>query len=217
MTLSRKRGSIDFDQWAPTYEQPKKQFYYEQAHKAVLTLVASCIEPQSILDIGCGTGRLLRTAKIHWPHATLTGVDPSPGMIEIARQLTPDATFQIGMAEKLPLPDAMADVAISTISFHHWKDPLTGVREVARVLRPGGIFFLATVAPLSWPFLWMLHHPRSQTPTELRDIFREAGLQLRLQRFALAGFVIMTIGQSPEQAQANGSHKLKTLPLPGEL
>lgn len=119
-------------------------------------------------------------------------------MIEIARQLTPDATLQIGMAELLPLSDAIADVVFSTISFHHWKDPLAGVREVARVLRPGGFFFLATVAPLCWPFLWMLRHPRSQTPAELRNIFREAGLQLRLQRFALAGFVIITVGRRSE-------------------
>lgn len=115
-------------------------------------------------------------------------------MVEIAHHLLPDATFHVGEVEALPLPDASVDVVLSTVSFHHWRDRLAGVREVVRVLRPGGAFFLADVSPLTWPFLWLLRQPRSQTPAEMRSLFPEAGLQLLFQRFVVAGSVLVTAG-----------------------
>lgn len=194
MAPSSKRKSIDFDQWAPTYESSRNQRFYDRIHDIVLTFVANSAELGSLLDVGCGTGRLLRAAKARWPNATLTGIDPSPRMVETAHHLLPDATFHVGEAEALPLPDTSVDVVLSTVSFHHWRDQLAGVREVGRVLRPEGVFFLADVSPLTWPFLWLLRQPRSQTPAEMRSVFRKAGLPLFFQRFVVAGSVLVTAG-----------------------
>lgn len=66
-----------------------------------------------------------------WPEAHLAGVDPAQGMLEVARHLTPEARFYLGSGEALPLEDASVDLALSTISFHHWQDQAAGVREVA--------------------------------------------------------------------------------------
>jgi ubiquinone/menaquinone biosynthesis C-methylase UbiE len=197
MTSSSSRNSVDFDWWALAYETTRNQIFYGRVHQAVLKLVESRIRPGDLLDVGCGTGRLLRAAKLRWPDARLVGIDASPRMVEIARRLTPDASLQVGTAEALPLPDASIDVALSTISFHQWQDQLAGLREVVRVLRPGGYCFLADVSPVIWLSLWLPGQPRSQTRAEMRRLFRQAGLHVRLQKFVCAGVVLVTVGQRP--------------------
>ena len=57
----------------------------------------------------------------------LLGVDPAPGMIEVAKRLTPTARLYLGTGEALPLEEASVDLALSTISFHHWQDQAAGV------------------------------------------------------------------------------------------
>ncbi len=132
-----------FNRWASTYESSRVQnFLVDRVHRAVLELLVTA-EPRRVLDIGCGTGRLLRTMGARWPAAQLTGVDAAEGMVEVARRLMPTATFYTGVAEALPLPDASADLVLGTLSFHHWHDRAAGVREVGRVLRP---FMFASVA-----------------------------------------------------------------------
>src|SRR5260370_7298929 len=71
-------------------------------------------------------------------------------MLEMARRLTPNATFSPGMAEALPLQDASVDLALNTTSFHHWQDQAAGIREIARLLRPGGYFILAEASFPDW-------------------------------------------------------------------
>jgi ubiquinone/menaquinone biosynthesis C-methylase UbiE len=110
---------------------------FDPVHFAVLHQAESRFKPASVLDIGSGSGRLLRKAHDYWPEAQLSGVDPAQKMLEVARHLTPEARFYMGSGEALPLEDASVDLALSTISFHHWRDQAAGAREVARVLRPG--------------------------------------------------------------------------------
>ena len=149
---------------------------------ATLALAASIIpQPQNILDAGCGTGRLLRRAHTLWPEAQLIGVDPANGMIEIAQRLTPNATFHTGMAESLPLADASVDLALSTTSFHHWQDQAAGIREIARVLRPGGYFLLVDFSFPGW-FVGVLRLKRVHSPAQMRALFLQAGLSVQTQR-----------------------------------
>ena len=73
--------------------------------------------------------------------AELTGADPAAGMIDQARAAAPGGAsvrFVQAFAEELPFPDASFDLVTSTMSFHHWADQRRGLREVRRVLAPGG-------------------------------------------------------------------------------
>jgi ubiquinone/menaquinone biosynthesis C-methylase UbiE len=191
-TTSRKNDVERFSRWSRTYEDSWLQkHFFNRVHEAVLTLAANGAEPEIILDVGCGTGRLLRAAGTRWPHAALIGVDAAEGMVEVARSLTPGATFYVAMAEALPLPDASVDLALSTTSFHHWSDQAAGIREVARVLRPGGRFFLADVAGPAW-LSKLLHWSRFQSPAHVQTLFTEAGLRVILQKPVVSRFVLVT-------------------------
>jgi len=186
----------EFDQWSRNYEKSWSQaFYFDPIHRAVLDLVArrdGSSVPVTILDIGCGTGRLLRKAGQHWPAAALVGVDPSQGMIEVASRLMPEATFHVAAAESLPLPDASVDLAITTMSFHHWKDQAAGVREIARVLRPGGRFCLADATLPAW-LARLIHHMEGNSFGAWRALLESAGLSVAAQQRRFLGHILLTL------------------------
>ena len=97
-----------FDRRSSTYEHSFFQrLFFDRIHRAALNLIPTEFNPEAILDIGCGTGRLLRKAAVRWPGARLSGVDPAEGMIREARRLTPGATFYVSTAESLALPDCV--------------------------------------------------------------------------------------------------------------
>lgn len=98
---------------------------------------------EDVLDIGCGTGSALRAMAARTSGA-LVGVDPFERMLGHARALTDDGrvTFQVAGAESLPFEDDSFDVVTAINSTSHWGDLAKGLAEVARVLRPGGLFVL---------------------------------------------------------------------------
>jgi ubiquinone/menaquinone biosynthesis C-methylase UbiE len=184
MTTKHSEKDVErFEQWASTYENSWLQrAFFERVYQATLTLAAGTVhQPVSVLDVGCGTGKLLRRANIYWPEAQLIGVDPANGMIEMAKRLTPDATFFTGMAEALPLEDASVDLALSTSSFHHWQDQAAGIREIARVLRPGGYFVLVDASFPDW-LVRVFRLKRFHSPAQLRTLFIQAGLHIQMQQ-----------------------------------
>jgi ubiquinone/menaquinone biosynthesis C-methylase UbiE len=183
VTKHSEKDIEHFDQWSSSYENSWMQrAFFDQTHQAVLSLAASIVhQPESVLDVGCGTGRLLRRAYRYWPEAQLIGVDPANGMIERAKLLTPNATFFTGMAEALPLPDASVDLALSTTSFHHWQDQAAGIREIARVLRPGGFFILVDISVPEW-LERVVRQERFHSPAQMRTLFNQAGLHVQTQQ-----------------------------------
>ena len=112
-----------FNRRAATYETASSQgYFFDRVQRNVLNLAKNQSSPQVILDVGCGTGRLLRKAKQQWPNAHLIGVDAAQKMVEQATQLFSEAEFHVAMAEDVPLPDSSVDLVFSTLSFHHWSD-----------------------------------------------------------------------------------------------
>jgi ubiquinone/menaquinone biosynthesis C-methylase UbiE len=92
-----------------------------------------------VVDVGCGPGVAVRySARLG---ATVTGVDPAPVMLRVARLLTRSSAkvrYTKGAAEEIPLPEDSASIVWSIATVHHWSDIDTGLREVRRVLLPGG-------------------------------------------------------------------------------
>jgi ubiquinone/menaquinone biosynthesis C-methylase UbiE len=138
----------DFEAWSATYDTSRlQQLFFDRVHARVvreLHGVVRGVEAPVVCDVGCGTGRLLARLRESFPAASLIGVDAAAGMVEVASRKPElqDVRLCVGSAEALPLEDASCDVVVSTVSFHHWADQAAGLREVARVLRPGGRLLL---------------------------------------------------------------------------
>jgi ubiquinone/menaquinone biosynthesis C-methylase UbiE len=177
-----------FDQWSETYERSLVQWlFFDRIHRGVLKRLPADFIPLHILDIGCGTGRLLRRIHSRWPSAALVGIDQSPGMVSQARRYTPAATIYEASAENLPFEDNSVDLAASTMSFHHWTDQPQGVSETCRVLRRGGVFVLADTS---------IGHGHPLSRVQIQSLFQASGLEICSQS-SVVPFIFITVAKKP--------------------
>jgi ubiquinone/menaquinone biosynthesis C-methylase UbiE len=118
--------------------------------RTALQPIAACLSGRdqrqlSLLDVACGTGRFLRQVRLVYPALQLKGLDLSRAYLDEARRHLGDlraVEWIEAAAEAMPLPDASVDVATSIFLFHELpaevRRQVTG--EIARVLKPGGLF-----------------------------------------------------------------------------
>lgn len=97
-----------------------------------------------LLDVGCGSGELLRDAAAL--RADVAGCDPAPGMLALAGRAAPGADLRAAGAEALPWPDAAFDVVVAVNALHFAEDEEAALAEVHRVLAPGGRVAIANWA-----------------------------------------------------------------------
>jgi ubiquinone/menaquinone biosynthesis C-methylase UbiE len=107
-------------------------------------------------------------------------------MVSEAARLNPQATFRLAAAESLPFPDQTADAVMTSLSFHHWSNQAKGLQEIARVLRPGGLFCLAD-------HRLNLFRERVRNRKQIQALIIAAGLAVRKQRGMGMGLVLVTI------------------------
>lgn len=110
---------------------------------------AGILAGQRVLDVACGTGVLAREAfNRTGPDGQITGLDPSHAMLAVAKQLAPQVEWKQGVAESLPLADRSFDVVVSQFGFMFFTDRPQALREMLRVLTPGGRLAVAV-----WDYL----------------------------------------------------------------
>lgn len=115
--------------------------HHEIAEKTALLALSTAQSPGRVLDLGCGTGYLLRRLAREYPDVRkLAGIDAAATMIEVAERGADDArvNFLVGVAEQLPYPDGSFELVVSSTSFDHWSDQQKGLVECRRVLTGGG-------------------------------------------------------------------------------
>ncbi|WP_273732796.1 class I SAM-dependent methyltransferase [Mycolicibacterium septicum] len=126
---SPKQRSLSFGSEAAAYERGRPS-YPPETIDWLLPEGA-----QDVLDLGAGTGKL--TTRLVERGLDVIAVDPIPEMLELLSNSLPDTPALLGTAEEIPLADNSVD-AVLVAQAWHWFDPERAVKEVSRVLRPGG-------------------------------------------------------------------------------
>jgi SAM-dependent methyltransferase len=140
----------DYDALAEAYavanEGGIQNAYYERP--AILAL-AGDVDGRRILDAGCGSGSLF--AELRDRGAVVTGIDVSPGMLEVARRRLGDgADLQVAdLRDPLPFPDSAFDDVIASLVLHYLEDWAPTLAELRRVLRTGGRLIVSVDHPFA--------------------------------------------------------------------
>jgi len=141
-----------------------------------------------ILDVGCGTGaNLLMLSK----YGDAEGVDISEDALAFCRERGLDKV-KLGAGEELPYENGTFDLVTAFDVVEHMDDDLAGLKEMRRVLRPGGRVLLFVPA---FMFLWGLqddvsHHRRRYRMSELRRALEEAGFEIERTTYANITFFL---------------------------
>jgi ubiquinone/menaquinone biosynthesis C-methylase UbiE len=150
--------------------------------------------PLTGLDVGSGTGRF--TPALADAFGPVTGIEPSVRMREIAeaQRRHPGVRYLAGSAEELPAPAASADYALFFLSWHHVGDKARAVRELTRVVRPGGRLLLRANFrdhhPRPW---WLEHFPRGyEVDASIFQPLHEVIASFTSAGWRVAGFDLVT-------------------------
>ncbi len=127
-----------YDEFSKSYDRTRQGEYHRFLDDSALSLLAPYLPCESVLEIGCGTGRLLERVAARAKQAT--GVDLSPGMLLSAREK--GLNVHEAPAQALPFEEASFDLVYSFKVLAHVQEITEAVREAVRVARPGGVLVL---------------------------------------------------------------------------
>ncbi len=155
---------LHYDQVASSYDQPRHHFFYGHLAEKLCIMAKKHVQPESILDVGCGTG--ISTVEIikHFPGAEVTALDRSLSMLDLARKKEDigAATFCYGQTKDLRVSEKRSDLIIANMSYH-WLS--SGDRLALRdAVKEKGILVMSF--PLIMPF------PKKEGNSLLLTIFR---------------------------------------------
>ncbi len=164
MGMGQSKAVAGFNTWAATYDQSVAEevekysgMPYEEVLRRVVEAAGAAPHAQ-VLDVGTGTGALAFALATTLSEGHVVGIDPTPEMLrraqENAQRLNTNSQveFRLGAAESLPFPDNSFDIVVSSLAMHHTRVPQS-LKEMARVLKPGGRLAIADMA----------HNPRLET------------------------------------------------------
>lgn len=138
----KEKSKATFNQQAATYDTDMRGQHARSLYPILLERL-SHISYQSALDLGCGTGEMIKQIMQSDNHKELYGIDLSEEMLSVAKGKLPDQVkLLLGDSESLPFPDNFFDVVYCNDSFHHYPAPQNVLSEVQRVLKPGGTFLM---------------------------------------------------------------------------
>ena len=176
---------VDYDRIAAEYNSRYERNDYSGFERALTQFVSNMDDARrsSILEAGCGTGhwiRFFRRSEIH-----VVGLDPSEGMLNVARTRLADARLVRGRAESLPFCAASVERLFCVNALHHFDDPATFFREARRVLVKGGGLLTIGLDPHTGRDRWWIYdyfpaariedQRRYLAAARIRDLMQNAG------------------------------------------
>ena len=205
---SSQAVELEYDRIAHRYEH--RWAHYVQATVSK-TLAHLDLQPtMRLLDIGCGTGVLLREAERACPGIAVVGIDVSRAMLTMARRGLPRTTPLLRAdAEELPFSTARFHVVVSSSSFHFWQNPSRALDEIARILVPGGLLVLTDwcddfLACRIWNRVLRVINPAHQqiySRDQCHALLSEHGYRIRALELYKVSWLwgMMTASAVPEQ------------------
>ena len=128
---------MSFDVAATSYDRFMGR--YSVLLSAQLADLAGVAAGQTVLDVGCGPGALTRELVWRVGPAAVAAVDPSAPFVEAARSRNPGVDVRQASAESLPFEDASFDAVLAQLVVHFMTDPVAGIAEMRRVVKPAGV------------------------------------------------------------------------------
>lgn len=110
--------------------------------------ISNLVRQGQAVDLGCGGGHLVFKLAQQAPELQITGLDLSEEMWAQAETYAAQygfndrVSFKLGSAQEIPFPNGSLDLVVSSLSLHHWRQPVVVFNEISRVLRPGGSFLI---------------------------------------------------------------------------
>lgn len=146
---------VNYDTLAPTYDQRFANDHDRPATARALIDLAHHLGAQTILEVGCGTGRWL--AELRTVADRCYGLDPSKGMLAQARHRATPIHLTRGRGERLPFPDGMFDLVYCVNAIHHMDGQQTFIQETRRVLRDSGALAVIGMDPHEQRETWYVY------------------------------------------------------------
>ncbi len=156
----------------------------------------------TVVEIGPGPGHLAAAIARRGTAVDVVGVDIDPAMVALATAraeregVASRVRFVVGDVATLPLASASADLAVSTFSLHHWPEPVRGLDEIHRVLRPGGRALIVDVHPA-----WTRFETAGPSAAEAlaASAFRDGGLVPYRWPFGLPLLIRLDLVRPPDR------------------
>jgi ubiquinone/menaquinone biosynthesis C-methylase UbiE len=196
-----------FDRWGGSYSRSR---LLASLQRKPLDDLALGVEDR-VLDVACGAGKLVRAVAPRVQRAS--GVDLSPGMIEEAQRRTAKEggsgtgapEFLVGSSDNLPFADATFTAVVTTSAFHHFPDPAASVREMLRVLEPGGRIVIGDLSCDTPPMKLVdvvlkrveKGHVAMQTRDGIERLLADAGAQVTRARLVWLGMYALVAAVKP--------------------
>jgi ubiquinone/menaquinone biosynthesis C-methylase UbiE len=168
-----------FEQVAYQWDKMQKTFFSKAVREKAISIAG--VQPGKLAaDIGAGTGFI--TEGLIQKGLKVIAVDQSKAMIREMRkkfQGIEAIDYRLGEAEKLPIEDKEVDCVFANMLLHHIEDPLIAIREMVRILKPGGILVITDLDEHNFEFLRREHHDRWMgfKREDIERWFIEAGLK----------------------------------------
>ena len=180
MAGSAKDVQAFFERVATDWDTMRLAYYDERVIEKMVG-VASVYERSEIADVGTGTG-FVAAGLAPWVKRVI-GIDNASAMLRVARENldylgVSNAELLVGDLAGLPLEDNSVDAAFANMVLHHAVDPVGMLKEMARIVRPGGTIVITD--EVEHPYEWMREEHADVwlgfTPEQVEGFFREVGL-----------------------------------------
>ncbi|UCC38174.1 MAG: methyltransferase domain-containing protein [Candidatus Aminicenantes bacterium] len=168
-----------FDEVARKWDEMQQSFFSEEVREKAFS-IAGVKAGEIAADIGAGTGFV--TEGLMQKGLEVIAVDQSEAMLDEMRKKFADAKgveYRTGEAEKLPIQDDSVDYAFANMYLHHVELPLDAIKEMARILKPGGRLVITDMDEHKFDFLIKEHHDRWMgfKREDVKKWFSEAGFK----------------------------------------